>query len=86
MEETSFDWQKFGKFVWVCVIVLPLLIMSFMAGSVTKAKSIEAALQNTNISVCRDTDGNVWLKEVKNVHVKEIENPLGELTLNLTPK
>lgn len=61
-------WQVIGKAAWICVILLAVFIAGIVIGSASQANALEKALLNENLSVCKDTDGKVWIREqVKNV-------------------
>lgn len=57
------NWKSIGKAVWFIIPLLAFLIMGFLLGAYWQGKSMETALANDNISICKDSKGKLWIKE-----------------------
>ena len=74
-------WKRTASVIWFCVPLLAVLIMGVFIGSYYQGNAIEKALLNTNLTLCKDTEGNVWFRESKVNAVL----PEGNFTLTMEP-
>jgi hypothetical protein len=72
------DKKKYAKLIWVAVPLLALFVLGYVCGVYQEGKVITSALANENLSICKDADGNIWVRDA------QTNNPALKTKLNQT--
>ena len=57
------DVRKMSSMIWFMVPLVAFFVIGLISGIYYEGQVVEKALLNTNLSVCKDIDGKVWIRE-----------------------
>ena len=78
-----FQIRALSKVIWVSIPILAIFILGYVVGSYQQGQSMQEALSNTNLTVCKDVEGKVWLREDKkqNGDIESLIQSLPEINI-----
>lgn len=72
-----------SKAIWIAIPILAIFISGYVFGSYQQGQSMQEALSNTNLTICKDIDGKIWVREGKklNDNLADLIKPLPEINI-----